>query len=676
MALATTGYLNTKGIPLEALKKVVKAQLFAKIGKMALLDSDSNVIDHYEGPMLFRELVNTLGKREGFERILDEKVRLYPDKSPGNKYLTKGSSTKGYTPIGFDPKDIPNMTGKIIVNAGLADGYRLHEFTGLPVACAVGEANIPKIVAELKTAISVFNCDIKLISTADNDKAGLRACVKSGVDWVVPKTDNDWSDVYQNRGGQAVIDQFADLQGFVPIYLVDETLEKMGLSLKNEASASGRAVPSSNQFLIRENPESFAGVQIGIRIRNPKAVESLEQYVSLARAIGCYREHEGNTAFLSSDMAGHALMMSLLHDGLHPSLGQEDRRFADAFSRRVLLAAHAGEMDTVEPLEGAPVIAHISRSDSQGLVLSLSSAMDEKLIRFFKSLETSNAGWVKERKRWEFSLPTAADFNAWFQEIESHLDGRLAVLLPESRGGRFMAYSASRLHELLEHFKADLSWLNQEAIIKAPPRQASNITPASIEVSLCSYEGWNMIRVTAPNNHREHLKEGLGRFNPIYREGSWYVPLSKRSVDYVIGLQPKWVGSTPEEMKDVQREMGFGIITYVGGDRFMVKSPYSSKLVDQIKSELPKMARRYDAELGCWEIHVASGAIGSVLQEIAKENDFRVFSSEGGRLPEGCGYDSIVPQQVAKKAAEQTPRASVPKQPVTHRSTATASPGR
>ena len=108
----------------------------------------------------------------------------------------------------------------------------------------------------------------------------------------------------------------------------------------------------------------------------------------------------------------------------------------------------------------------------------------------------------------------------------------------------------------------------------------------------------------------------------------------------------------------------------------MVKSPYSSKLVDQIKSELPKMARRYDAELGCWEIHVASGAIGSVLQEIAKENDFRVFSSEGGRLPEGCGYDSIVPQQVAKKAAEQTPRASVPKQPVTHRSTATASPGR
>ena len=244
------------------------------------MNDDSEIVDYYKGPMIFRELVDPLNRKAGFERILDEKVKLYASRKAGDKYLTSGSSTSGFTPIGFDPKDLGSMEGILIVNAGVADGYRLYENTGHPVACGVGENSIPKIAAALRTVIGAYGGRVKVVTTGDNDPAGLRACIKSSQDWVVPSSDKDWSDVYQNQGGEAVKSQFNEgLQSFVPIDQVDARLEEMGLTLSGSAQAKPKA--GKNRFMLKLDESACIGYQLGIRIRDNEEIESLKQYLSL-----------------------------------------------------------------------------------------------------------------------------------------------------------------------------------------------------------------------------------------------------------------------------------------------------------------------------------------------------------------------------------------------------------
>jgi len=192
---AAHAYLDCKGIDLADLQAVCKCTVEIR----------PTTLGSFRGPAVFRELLDVDGIARGFERILSERISFDADSKPNDKFTQRGSKVSGtFTPIGFDVSAIKCMEGRLIVCAGLADGYRLHEATGLPAACGVGEANVPGNVA----AISKVNPSLKLITAVDNDKAGKLAGEKSGCSWTCPQSAKDFSDVYQESGTEAVLAEF------------------------------------------------------------------------------------------------------------------------------------------------------------------------------------------------------------------------------------------------------------------------------------------------------------------------------------------------------------------------------------------------------------------------------------------------------------------------------------
>ena len=89
----------------------------------------------------------------------------------------------------------------MLFRSGLADGYRLHQATGEPVACGSGEGNIRSIAEAIRPL------NPSSLVAVDRDEAGKRYGAASGFEWAHPITDKDWSDVYQAHGLQGVKDQ-------------------------------------------------------------------------------------------------------------------------------------------------------------------------------------------------------------------------------------------------------------------------------------------------------------------------------------------------------------------------------------------------------------------------------------------------------------------------------------
>ncbi|SNC74486.1 hypothetical protein SAMN04487881_2387 [Marinobacter sp. es.048] len=198
-------YLTKKAIDWQAMECL---GCTVKRTKVFGFSSDDKPIGPWEGDAVFRPLyLIATGEPCGHERILSEPVQRNPNEKPNNKFATKGAKTaRSCTPIGFKMADLETMTGKMIVCAGLADGYRLHEAMGLPVACGVGEQTIPGNAS----AIAKLNPNLHLIAAVDNDKPGKSAGQNSGCNWTCPKSAKDWSDIYQEFGSDAVLAEFED----------------------------------------------------------------------------------------------------------------------------------------------------------------------------------------------------------------------------------------------------------------------------------------------------------------------------------------------------------------------------------------------------------------------------------------------------------------------------------
>jgi RecA-family ATPase len=187
-------YLELKGIDLADLQAACKCKVEIR----------PTTLGNFRGLAVFRELLAVDGSAKGFERILSERISFDADSKPNDKFTQKGSTVSGtFTPIGFHPSELMSMDCRIIVCAGLADGYRLHEATGEPVACGSGEGNIRSIVE----AIQPLNPSI--LVAVDNDEAGKRAGNDSGCKWIHPNSHKDWSDVYQAAGLESVLEQLA-----------------------------------------------------------------------------------------------------------------------------------------------------------------------------------------------------------------------------------------------------------------------------------------------------------------------------------------------------------------------------------------------------------------------------------------------------------------------------------
>lgn len=184
-------YLERKGIEMAALREA------CPVG----VEIWETTVGAFTGPAVFRPLLDVAGRQHGFERILPTRIAL-DDAKPNDKFCTHGSKVSGtFTPFGFHPSELMSMDCRVIVCAGLADGYRIHEATGEPVACGVGEANIRSIVEAIR------NLNPRILVAVDSDEAGQRAGVASGAPWTCPSKHKDWSDVYQDEGLQAVAEQ-------------------------------------------------------------------------------------------------------------------------------------------------------------------------------------------------------------------------------------------------------------------------------------------------------------------------------------------------------------------------------------------------------------------------------------------------------------------------------------
>ena len=193
-------YLERKMIDFGELQAACHCEVYIDSDQVAIEGRES-----YRGQFLFRELVTISGERVGFERILPERIEKSPGDKPNDKFTTQGSQVSGaFTPIGFDAGELLSMSKTVIVCAGLADGYRLHEATGEPVACCVGEQNIRSVVA----VIQPLNPNV--FAAVDNDDAGRRAAESLTVPWCHPEKDKDWSDVYQSSGLAEVKRQFEE----------------------------------------------------------------------------------------------------------------------------------------------------------------------------------------------------------------------------------------------------------------------------------------------------------------------------------------------------------------------------------------------------------------------------------------------------------------------------------
>jgi hypothetical protein len=200
-------YLERKGIDLEDLQEVCHCTVEIR----------NTAIGNRAVDAVFRELLDIAGKSQGFERILPERIIRDADSKPNDKFAQTGSKVSGtFTPIGFHPSELMSMDCRVIVCAGLADGYRIHQATGEPVACGAGEGNIRSIVKTIQPL------NPSILVAVDNDEAGKRAGNASGCKWTHPIIDKDWSDVYQAHGLDAVRDQLA-----VEVIAKGATLEAM-----------------------------------------------------------------------------------------------------------------------------------------------------------------------------------------------------------------------------------------------------------------------------------------------------------------------------------------------------------------------------------------------------------------------------------------------------------------
>lgn len=165
----------------------------------AMIEILPTTIGWFTGNAVFRELMDIAGEMQGFERILPERITFTPDGKPNDKFTAKGSITRGtFTPFGFHPSELISMDCRVIVCNGLAEGYRIFEATGEPVASGVGDSAMQSVIEAIRTV------NPRILVAVDSDSNGRKAGAASGYPWTRPTKAKDWSDVFQFEGMAAV----------------------------------------------------------------------------------------------------------------------------------------------------------------------------------------------------------------------------------------------------------------------------------------------------------------------------------------------------------------------------------------------------------------------------------------------------------------------------------------
>lgn len=94
---------------------------------------------------------------------------------------------------------IGDETERLYVTEGYATGVAVHKATGQQVFFALDANTLPKTVKLIEHP--------NVVIAADNDDAGIKAAEASGKPWAAPENNgDDWWDVYNQHGNQAVTD--------------------------------------------------------------------------------------------------------------------------------------------------------------------------------------------------------------------------------------------------------------------------------------------------------------------------------------------------------------------------------------------------------------------------------------------------------------------------------------
>ncbi|NQY62870.1 MAG: toprim domain-containing protein [Alteromonadaceae bacterium] len=207
---AQHNYLDEKDLTLAELNAAAGVQIFIRETTVSIGNGK-----FWRGPAIIRKFEDVFANDELGEQILAKKVDYLGKGKLQNKLtLAGGHNSTGLTPFGFFIKQLPTLTGKIIVVMGLADGYRLHQATGLPVICGAGEGNIKSLCEQIR----LVNKTITVIAAGDNDYAGITNVHKTNCPYLLPSTEKDWSDIYQNEGPEALVKEADNIKPPLPLF--------------------------------------------------------------------------------------------------------------------------------------------------------------------------------------------------------------------------------------------------------------------------------------------------------------------------------------------------------------------------------------------------------------------------------------------------------------------------
>lgn len=646
MATPTSAYLARKEIPLADLQAACGSRVFVKHTTIKLFGENEEPVGDHAGPMIFRQLVNAAGEAQGYERILDEKIQRYPDKKAGDKYLTSGASTSGFTPIGFQIDELPRLSGVVVVCAGLADGYRIHEATGFPVACGVGEQSLGKLARAVETAGNFMGERVEAVVAADNDNAGKAAALRARRRWVVPKSAKDWSDVYQAEGVAGVITQFSNWEPAVSEEMLEDALAALGVGRQ----ANGASKAPAHEIRLEDDPSALGGQRVSVVIDEPSPVPSLERYVSLGDALGMVTTDGGRHHFAATDGEGLAVVMNMLNAGLEDAMAGTAPDAARDAVNHIMALVESGQLDEAEIFAGSPIIGQLDRSEPHGVCrLALSCDYAPALVSSFKR---AGGRWDKENKHWRFEVVSKEAMQQLMRSLCHDCEGRLLMMAPtkeSAAGGKpYLVAHEGREDTLSALYQADLDRAMAQAPANSPApatKPSPSAAPAdkALQVSLSERQGWRMLDVSIPYDLRD--KKDVVRDLGATFDGqskSWRLPMSRAALDALEALPTAW-DQTPglaALRAEVDRH-GFGVIQPLEDSYVRLTSPYDPELIDRLKEDLPPIARRFNKDAKAWEVHLATPAITNKLKAIASAFDLRVVNAAGAAQGRGDGWEDI-----------------------------------
>ena len=389
-------YLAKKGIDLEELQNAAHARIKVGHGRILLQENDK-VVGEHNGNFLYRELVDFRGQHVGTERILDKKIDKYGNGKFGDKFCTGKTDTSGFTPFGFDPRDILEMTGYLVACAGLAEGYRIHQATGWPVACAVGESNIPKI-AQLIASVTRRGPDgLTVLTATDNDRAGYMAAYRAGLPYSIPRGQKDFSDVYQYGGGlDAVRWQIENYFPPLPIERREEEIAR--LSGRTSADYS----PPRNSIVVHKERGFPIGYCVTLDIPKPHLIDGYQQLKTIANTMNdCVFELEGRDQWLLTEPDELTLAVTLMDAGLMTSIESIPIDYNPMRDELLSVIRDEG-LDDVQVPGGIPALISFG-TDKMGDCLILDAHFDEQIGQIMRD---AKGFFDRDKDEWRVGINT------------------------------------------------------------------------------------------------------------------------------------------------------------------------------------------------------------------------------------------------------------------------------